>query len=78
MKRFKFSKRTKNIAIATAALAGATVINFVKDQSRKIVTLNEQVQKLYNKAFDSLNYELNLESFIVNRFGEEVLERINS
>lgn len=76
MKRNKFSKRTKNIGLATAALAGATVINIVKDQAHKITTLNNQIQDLYNKAFDSLNYELELESFIVDRLGEEVLHSI--
>ena len=76
MKKNKFSNRTKSFGITTIVLATATTINIIKDQAHKIITLNNQVQDLYNKAFYSLTYELELESFIVNRFGEEVLQSI--
>ena len=78
MKKLKLSKRTKNMGIATALCAGATVITLVKDQVNEISMLNNKVQDMFDKAFDSLNYELELESFIATKCGEGVLQILNS
>ena len=77
MKKLKFSKRTKNIGILTVVFAGATAINVVKDQAAEISSLNNTIQNLSENLFNDIDYELNLESFIVNQCGEEVLQLLN-